>query len=203
MKQKIGLFSKDKDTVMGAYAPYYDFLMKVITLGREKELRQTELDIIKISEGSSILEIGCGTGTLSILSKARTGASGKVFGIDAAPEMIQRAKNKAARNNTDIDFRVGDISNLPFDNNLFDIVMCSFMIFHISSDKREKGFNEIYRVLKNNGVFVIVDTIKEEGINILKNSMLPLFSGIESGFKQTGILTPGLAYIRGSVKKSV
>jgi ubiquinone/menaquinone biosynthesis C-methylase UbiE len=203
MNDKIGTFAKEKNVVMGAYAPYYDLLTKILTLGREKKLRQLELDIVKISEGNNVLEVGCGTGTLSLLAKDRTGTSGKVCGIDAAPEMIQRAKMKANRQNKDVEFQVGDISNIPYDNNKFDVVMCSFMIFHISSEKREKGFKEIFRVLKSNGAVVIVDTIKEEGINILNNSMKPLYSEIEQGFKKTGVLSPQLAFIRGIAKKSI
>jgi len=203
MNDKIGTFAKEKNVVMGAYAPYYDLLTKILTLGREKKLRQLELDLVKISEGNNVLEVGCGTGTLSLLAKDRTGTSGKVCGIDAAPEMIQRAKMKANRQNKDVEFQVGDISNIPYDNNKFDVVMCSFMIFHISSEKREKGFKEIFRVLKSNGAVVIVDTIKEEGINILNNSMKPLYSEIEQGFKKTGVLSPQLAFIRGIAKKSI
>jgi len=202
MKDKIGTFAKEKDVVMGAYAPYYDILMKILTLGRDKKLRQLELDIAKINEGNYVLEVGCGTGTLSLLAKDRTGTSGKVCGIDAASEMIQRAKMKASRQNKDVEFQVGDISMIPYDNNKFDVVLCSFMIFHLSSEKRGKGFNEIFRVLKSNGAIVIVDTIKEKGINILNNSMKPLFSETDWGFKKTGILSPQLAFIRGIAQKS-
>ena len=99
MKDKIGTFASEKNVVMGAYAPYYDLLMKILTLGREKELRHTELDIVKISEGNNVLEVGCGTGTLSLLAKDRTGTSGKVCGIDAAPKMVQRAQKKVNKNN--------------------------------------------------------------------------------------------------------
>jgi ubiquinone/menaquinone biosynthesis C-methylase UbiE len=203
MKGKVGTFVKDRDYTMGAYAPYYDFLMKILTLGRERALRQLELDIVKISQGNYVLEVGCGTGTLTLLAKDWTGNGGKVCGIDAAPEMIQRAKTKANRKNKDVEFQVGDISNIPYEDSKFDIVMCSFMIFHMSSEKRERGIKEIFRVLKNNGAFVVVDTIKEEGISILNNSMKLLFYEIEWGFKKTGFLSPQLAFIRGIAKKSI
>lgn len=201
MKNKLGTFAREKNVVMGAYAPYYDLLMKTITLGREKSLRQVELDIVKINAGDKVLEIGCGTGTLSLLAKDRTGNSGKVSGIDAAPEMIQKAKMKANRQNKNVDFQVADIINIPYDNNMFDVVMCSFMIFHISSEKREKGFRDIFRVLKNNGTIVIVDTIKDEGIDILNNSLKPLFSEIDYGYKKIGFMLPQLAFVRGIAKK--
>jgi len=73
----------------------------------------------------------------------------------------------------------------------------------MSSEKRERGIKEIFRVLKNNGAFVVLDTIKEEGISILNNSMKQLFSEIEWGFIKTGFLSPQLAFIRGIAKKSI
>ncbi len=202
MKDKIGTFARSKDVIMGAYAPYYDLMMKVMTLGREKSLRQIELDIIGVKKGDIVLEIGCGTGTLSLSAFERTGNMGKVYGIDAAPEMIQKSRKKSDRFNKNIEFQVGDISDIPFDDNMFDVVMCSFMIFHISPEKRERGFNEICRVLKNNGAVLIVDTIKEEGIQILENSMKPLFSQVKWGFKKVGFLLPQIAYIRGITEKN-
>lgn len=201
MGNKIGTFTKEKNVVMNNWAPFYDTLMKVYTLGREKKLRNCELDIANIKKGDNVLEIGCGTGTLTILAKERAGSSGKVFGIDAASEMIKVAKRKAKSKKVEIMFQVGDICNLPFEDNSFDYVLCSFMIFHISSEKRRDGLQDIFRVLKDNGTFVIVDILKEEGRKILLDSMYPVFSDIESGYKKLGFLVPQIAFMKGKAKK--
>lgn len=142
---------------MGNWAKYYDFIMVLMTLGREKKLRQMTLGLAQVKQGERVLEIGCGTGTLSIAAKAQVGLSGEVFGIDIAPEMIAVASRKAARKGVDVDFKVGSIASIPFPENCFDVVMCSFMIFHMPDDVRKTGFKEIYRVLKSEGHLFILD----------------------------------------------
>ena len=124
---------------MGNWAKYYDFIMVLMTLGREKKLRQMTLGLAQVKPGDKVLEIGCGTGTLSIAAKAQVGSSGEVSGIDIAPEMIAVASRKAARKGVDVDFKVGSIASIPFPENCFDVVMCSFMIFHMPDDVRNDG----------------------------------------------------------------
>ena len=71
--------------------------------------------------------------------------------------MVAKAEQKAARNRADISFLEGSIASIPFPDNHFDVVMCSFMIFHMPDDVRRKGFPEIYRVLKSGGHLFILD----------------------------------------------
>jgi ubiquinone/menaquinone biosynthesis C-methylase UbiE len=76
---------------------------------------------------------------------------GAGHGIDAAPEMIEVACRKAARNGMDVAFQVGLIENIPFPAGQFDVALCSFMIFHMPAEARRKGITEIYRTLKPGG----------------------------------------------------
>jgi len=78
-------------------------------------------------------------------------------GIDAAPEMIEVARRKAARAGMDVAFQVGLIENIPFPDGQFDVVLCSFMIFHMPDEARRKGITEIYRALKPGGQLLVVD----------------------------------------------
>ena len=142
---------------MGNYARYYDLITTLMTLGREKKLRQMEIKLAQLKPGDKVLEIGCGTGTLTVAAKEQVGPSGEVVGIDIAPEMVAAAGRKATRKGVDIAFKVGSIASIPFSNNHFDAVMCSFMIFHMPEDVRRKGFPEIYRVLKSGGHLCILD----------------------------------------------
>ena len=71
--------------------------------------------------------------------------------------MIEVARRKAARAGAAVDFRVGLIEDIPFPDDQFDIVLSSFMIFHMAEDTRRKGFSEIYRVLKPGGCLLVVD----------------------------------------------
>src|SRR5512136_2308231 len=102
---------------MGAWAPYYDLLMKFLTLGRERTLRETTVNLAQIKTGDKVLEVGCGTGTLTLAAKERAGQSGDVHGIDAAPEMIAVARRKSTRKGQAITFQVALIDNLPYADN--------------------------------------------------------------------------------------
>jgi ubiquinone/menaquinone biosynthesis C-methylase UbiE len=142
---------------MEKIVPSYDSYMKKVTLGRERVLREETVNLAQVKPGDCILEIGCGTGTLTLAAKRRAGASGKAFGIDIIPGMIEASQRKAAEANEEITFRSGSIDDIPFSANQFDVVMCSFMIFHMSETTRRKGIAEIHRVLKPQGRLLVLD----------------------------------------------
>lgn len=148
---------KKQEGQMGSYARFYDLITFLMTLGREKKLRQEEIRLAQIKPGDKVLEMGCGTGTLSLAAKAQVGSSGEMTGIDIAPEMVAAARIKAARKSAAITFQEGSIASIPFPDKRFDVVMCSFMIFHMPEDVMLKGFTEIYRVLKSGGHLFIFD----------------------------------------------
>ena len=148
---------KKQEGQMGRWARYYDLIMALMTIGREKKLRQMTIRLAQLMPGDKVLEIGCGTGTLTLAAKAQVGPSGEVAGIDIAPEMVAVASRKATRKGVDVTFQVASIASIPFPDNRFDVVMCSFMIFHVPEDVRKKGFKEIYRVLKSGGHLFILD----------------------------------------------
>lgn len=135
----------------------YDSYMRRITLGKENKLRELTVDLAQVSAGDTVLEIGCGTGTLSLEAKRKTGPAGKVYGIDIISGMIERSRNKAAQAGLDVSFQIGSVDDIPYEDNMFDVVMCSFMIFHMSEAVRRKGIEEIYRVLKPQGQLLVLD----------------------------------------------
>jgi ubiquinone/menaquinone biosynthesis C-methylase UbiE len=135
----------------------YDSYMRKMTFGRERTLRETTVSLAQVKPGDCVLEVGCGTGTLTLAAKRQAGPSGKVFGIDIIPGMIELSQRKAAQANEDITFQLGSIDDIPFSANQFDVVMCSFMIFHMSEMVRCKGITEIYRVLKPQGRLLVLD----------------------------------------------
>ena len=135
----------------------YDKYMKRITLGREDALRRMTVNLAQVKTGDSVLEIGCATGTLSLAAKRQAGPTGKVFGIDIIPGMIEVSREKASQAGLDVTFQSGSIEDIPFPAKNFDVVMCSFMIFHMSEKVRNKGIKEIYRVLKPNGRLMVLD----------------------------------------------
>lgn len=148
---------KKQEGQMGQWARYYDLIMTLMTFGRENNLRQMTVKLAQLKPGDKVLEIGCGTGTLTLAAKAQVGSSGEAAGLDIAPEMIAIASHKAKKKGADVSFQAGSIANIPFPDNRFDVVMCSFMIFHMPEYVRKKGFKEIYRVLKSGGHYCILD----------------------------------------------
>jgi ubiquinone/menaquinone biosynthesis C-methylase UbiE len=144
-------------SAMEKMVPSYDSYMRKMTLGREQALREMTVNLAQVKPGDCILEVGCGTGTLTLAAKRQAGPSGKAFGIDVIPGMIELSQRKAAQANEDVTFQLGSIDDIPFSENLFDVVMCSFMIFHMSEDTRRKGIAEIYRVLKPKGRLLVLD----------------------------------------------
>ncbi len=141
------------------WAGRYDLSVNLISLGQASHLRKMTVDLALIKAGDSVLDVGCGTGDVTIPSKVRTG-TGKVYGIDPAPEMIAVARNKAEHKGLDIDFRVGVIEALPFADNSIDVVTSSLMMHHLPDDLKVRGLAEIYRVLKPGGRVLIFDFMR-------------------------------------------
>src|SRR5512136_1245207 len=92
----------------------YDSYMRKITLGRERALREMTVSLAQVKPGDCVLEVGCGTGTLTLAAKRQAGPSGKVFGIDVIPGMIEASQRKAAQAKEDVTFKLGSIDNIPF-----------------------------------------------------------------------------------------
>ena len=86
------------------------------------------LELARLARGESVLDVGCGTGTLAIAAKGLVGRGGRVVGADASHEMIARAKANAARWNIAIKFVEGAAQDLPFAHSIFDAVVSTPVI---------------------------------------------------------------------------
>jgi ubiquinone/menaquinone biosynthesis C-methylase UbiE len=138
-------------------AALYDFLVWVLTLGRERDFREKVVQVAGLKPGETVLEVGSGTGTLAIAAKRAVGLQGTVHGIDASPEMTARAVRKATKAGLQVDFKNAVAEALPFPDEQFDVVLASMMLHHLPSDVRRQCFAEIRRVLKPGGRFIAVD----------------------------------------------
>ena len=135
----------------------YDALVWLLTLGRERAFREKMLRLASLQPGETILDVGCGTGTLAIMAKQRVGPVGVVHGIDASPEMIARASRKARRAGVQINFKQGAAQELPFGDSQIDLVCTTLMLHHLPRKAREEFAREAKRVLKPNGRILAVD----------------------------------------------
>jgi len=142
------------------WARVYDLITDVLTFGQAKLFRNLTIELTLLKPGESILDIGCGTGGVTIPAKQRIGSGGKAVGIDPVPGMIAVAQKKAQRRGLDIDFRVGVIEALPFPEASFDVVTASLMMHHLPERLRAQGAAEIYRVLKPGGRLLVADLIR-------------------------------------------
>ena len=139
------------------WASYYDAVCRLLSLGKERAIREMTVELAQVQPGDKVLEVGCGTGSLAIVAKSRAGLAGEVHGIDPAPEMIDVARRKAARMGMEVDFQIGLIEDIPFPDAQFDVVLSSLMLHHLPDEVKRKGFVEIRRVLKPGGRFLGID----------------------------------------------
>lgn len=135
----------------------YDVLLRILWRGAERVYREQVLDVARVDTGESILDVGCGTGTLALAAKRRVGNIGKVSGIDASAEMIARARKKAAKARTDIDLRIATAEALPFENGAFDAVLSTTVLHCLPRDARAQAIREMARVLRPAGRLLLVD----------------------------------------------
>src|SRR5262245_56295978 len=105
------------------WAARYDLLVWLLTHGRDRAFREQLVSLAGLAPGESVLDIGCGTGSLAIVAKREVGATGKVVGIDPSSEMIARAKAKSAKVGLDIEFKNAVAEALPFPDAQFDTVL--------------------------------------------------------------------------------
>ncbi|MBR9916082.1 MAG: bifunctional demethylmenaquinone methyltransferase/2-methoxy-6-polyprenyl-1,4-benzoquinol methylase UbiE [Algicola sp.] len=162
----------------------YDGLNRVISFGIDIKWRNKVVDIVAKSNPENILDIATGTGDLAI-SLAKTSAS-KIVGLDISDGMLEVGRKKINTKNLDdkISMVIGDSEQLPFEDNAFDAITVAFGVRNFET--LEKGLAEIYRVLKPDGVFVILETSMptktpfKQGYNFYTKYILPTIGKVFS-----------------------
>ena len=136
--------------------------------------------IANIKLGETVLDLGSGGGFDCFLASKKVGDTGKVIGIDMTSEMLSKARNNAKENDyKNVEFRLGEIENLPVANETVDVVISNCVI-NLSPNK-EQVFKELYRVLKNGGRIAVSDIVLTAELpDEIKND-LSLYSACISG----------------------
>lgn len=140
----------------------------------------------KIDKGIKILELGCGTGDMWMNKDSLINLCSKIVLSDFSEGMLSTAK-KNIGNYSNIEYKVIDIQEIPFENDAFDIVIANMMLYHVPDIA--KGLSEVKRVLKNDGVFYCA-TYGEHGIIEYLSKILSSY-GVENNINKNFTLQNG------------
>jgi demethylmenaquinone methyltransferase/2-methoxy-6-polyprenyl-1,4-benzoquinol methylase len=168
------------DTISGDY----DGLNRVISFGIDIKWRKKVVEIVNKANPDTVLDIATGTGDLAI-NLAETNAT-KIIGLDISRGMLEIGKQKIKKKALDskIEMVLGDSENMPFEDNSFDAITVAFGVRNFET--LENGLKEIYRVLKPNGTFVILETSVptktpfKQGYKFYTKNILPVIGKVFS-----------------------
>lgn len=130
----------------------YDFMNNVMSFGTHNYVKYRSIQSLNIQTNNNIIDLCCGTGDLARIIK-QLHPDTCVTGIDISEKMLQIAKSKSSKGK--IQYLQGDVTNLPYQDNTFDIVTMGFGLRNIQN--AEKAVEEAYRILKPHGSFLHLD----------------------------------------------
>jgi arsenite methyltransferase len=137
-------------------------------------------EFAKIKKGDIVVDLGSGAGNDCFVARAETGETGKVIGIDFTEVMIEKARENAEKlGYHNVEFRQGDIENIPIGGNRADVVV-SNCVLNLVPDK-EKAFSEIYRILKPGGHFSISDIVLTGNLPKSIQDVAEMYAGCVAG----------------------
>lgn len=132
----------------------YDPAIRLTT--REATFKQRLVTQAGPRAGNRLLDLGCGTGTLAIKVK-RSQPAVEVVGLDADPEILERAASKNSDAGVEVEFDRGFSTNLPYEDGSFDMVLSTLFFHHLTSAEKSQTASEVTRVLKPGGELHVAD----------------------------------------------
>ena len=174
--------------MFGRIAPRYDLLNHLLSLDIDKVWRRRvarRCSAVLHNPAARVLDLCCGTGDQALSFRREAPAGAEIIGSDFVPEMLVRARAKAAALRAGVSFVEADALALPFSDENFDLVSCSFGFRNLAN--YERGLLEIFRVLKPGGVAAILEFAEPRGIlfgslyRFYFRRVLPVLGGMISG----------------------
>ncbi len=137
-------------------------------------------ELAEISSGDAVVDLGSGAGNDVFIARAIAGEKGRVIGLDFTEEMIKRAvRNNEKLGYSNVEFKLGEIENMPLDNEIADVVI-SNCVLNLVPDKK-KAFSEIFRILKPGAHFCVSDRVLKGRMNEEFKKSASLYAGCISG----------------------
>jgi ubiquinone/menaquinone biosynthesis C-methylase UbiE len=157
-----------------ALTPLYDWVLRYLM--QEQRFKSVLIKEAQILPGYRVLDLGCGTATLTILVK-KAHPTAIVTGLDADPSVLTIGRSKAARDGLEIQLEEGMANDLPYPADSFQVVLSSLMFHHLKTQDKQAALNEVYRVLCSNGMVYLLDFGPPEGL--WSRSISPLMARLE------------------------
>ena len=174
--------------MFGRIAPRYDLLNHLLSLDIDKVWRRRvakRFRAVLHNPSARVLDLCCGTGDLALAFHREAPVGAEIVGSDFVPEMLERARAKAAVSGGGVKFVEADALSLPFADETFDLVSCSFGFRNLAN--YERGMLEIFRVLKPGGAAAILEFSEPRGklfgsvYRFYFRRVLPRLGGLISG----------------------
>ena len=168
----------------------YDPVVALTT--RERTFKNQLLRQAEIPDGADVLDLGCGTGTLTIWT-AKKRPNARVVGLDGDPKVLSIAKRKAVAADVKLRFDVGLSCDLPYPDGSFDRVLSSLLFHHLTRSDKRRTILEIHRVLKPAGQLHVADWGRPSSV-LMKMLFYPIqvLDGFASTRDNVQGLLPGL-----------
>jgi len=139
-----------------AFSPFYDRFIALHSRDRQGLARKFLVDQAPLKNGDAVLDLCTGTGTLLPHLQAKVGSEGQVVGVDFSNGMLKVAREKT-QSLANVSLVAADAADLPFAAGTFDAVTCSHAFYELKGDTRDRVLQEIVRVLKPNGTFLMME----------------------------------------------